>query len=252
MFRPTLLALALAGAPAAAFAQTPVAAPPLVGRWTYSVDVPGQTVRGFLSFRAIRTDSLVGEIAQIERPDRMMAVNNLALDTDGTARFWIAAPGEIGRVDYAVRVSGPDRIGGTITAMGYSFDLIGERAPSPDLPEEGVARVAPVEAAPEAIAPATISGAWQYTMDTPQGASSGRIELVQNADGTYGGRLLRSSGDATPFSSVTRDGNAVTLVYESPRYGVLTMALTFAGDAFSGRLLVGQSEIPVAGTRLAN
>lgn len=225
-------------------------ASPLVGRWSYSVEVPGQTVRGFLTFTAVRPDSLAGAIAQAERPDRTLPANNLVLDPDGTARFWLDAPGEVGRVDYAVRVSGPDRLGGTIAAMGYAFDLTGERAPSLDLPEEGVTSVAPVQASPDALAPATMAGNWQYTMDTPQGASSGRIELVQNADGTYGGRIVRGSGEITPFSSVTRDGNAVTLVYPSARYGTLTMALTFAGDAFSGRLLVGQTEIAVAGTRL--
>lgn len=207
---------------------------PLAGRWTYSVEVPGQTVRGFLTFNAVRPDSLTGEIAQEEQPDRKIPVNGLALAPDGTARFWIAAPGEIGRVDYIVRVSSPDRLSGSLTAMGYAFDLVG-------------ARVAETSASASPVA-----GAWSYALETPNGASSGRIELAADASGALSGRIVRASGEASELSSATLDGDVLTLVYPSARYGSMTMRLAVSGDALTGALLVGQTEMPVRATRIAN
>ncbi|MBE2185246.1 MAG: hypothetical protein IAE99_00555 [Rhodothermales bacterium] len=205
---------------------------PLAGRWTYSVEVPGQTVRGFLTFNAVRPDSLTGEVAQEEQPDRKMPVSGLALAPDGTARFWITAPGEIGRVDYIVRVSSPDRLSGSLTAMGYSFDLTG-------------ARVAETSASP-------VAGAWSYALETPNGASSGRIELAADASGTLSGRIVRSSGEVSELSSAALDGDVLTLVYPSARYGSMTMRLAVSDDALTGALLVGQTEMPVRATRIAN
>ena len=255
-FRPLLFALALASTPSVLLAQaapgaTAAVASPLVGHWTYSVEIPSQTIQGILVFEE-QGGVLGGSIAQTQAPDRLMPVRDLTLAPDGSARFWIEAPGEVGRVDFTVRVSAPDQLSGQLSAMGYGFDLAGRRAPSPSLPVEGVTTVAPTPVTADAMAPAVIAGHWQYAMETPQGAMNGTLELTEGADGTYAGRVVRGSGDATPLTSVTRDGNTATLAYANARYGTLTMRLSFVGDTFTGTLLVGETELPVTGTRLAH
>jgi len=246
-FRPLLFALALSAAPGVLVAQTaPVAtaaaASPFAGRWTYSTEVPGQTISGFFTF-AEAGGALTGTISRAEAPEQGGPLRDLAVN-NGVATFWIDAGGEVGRVDFSLRLPGPDRLGGTMTAMGMAFDLAGGRVPA-------APASAPTASAAPATAPAVIAGRWQYAMETPQGAMNGTIELTQNADGTYAGRVVRSGGEATALTYVTRDGNTATLAYANPRYGTLTMRLSFVGDTFTGTLLVGQTELPVTGTRLA-
>ena len=246
MYRSLLFACALAAAPIAlaqtsAPVVTSVAAAPaaasLVGRWTYRVEVPDRTIAGVLTFEP-SGNGLSGHIG-LGSSEQTMPLSDLALAADGSATFWIAAPGDVGRVDFAVRTDGA-RLSGQMSAMGYAFPLAGERA---DVP-----------AAPLVVAVSSVSfaGTWNYALETPNGASSGRIELVEDASGALSGRMVRATGEASAFTSVTRDGNTLTLVYPSERYGSMTMRLVRTGDALDGALLVGQSEMPVRATRAAH
>lgn len=251
MYRSLLLAAALTAAPAAHACALPAAAAraqaaiasvsaSLEGAWTYRVEVPGRAVEGVLVFEASGA-GLTGRIGQ-GTDGATIPVNDVVVAADGSATFWVTAPGDIGRVDFAVRADG-DQLSGQMTAAGYAFALTGTRTTAPAPAGIAIVPVAPA---------ASLAGAWAYTLDTPNGASSGRIELSEDASGALSGRLVRASGETSAFTSVTLDGDTLTLVYPSERYGSLAMRLVRTGDVLDGVLLAGQTEMPVRATRATN
>ena len=106
---------------------------------------------------------------------------------------------------------------------------------------------APAGADPDAVV--QFAGTWEYEISTPAGDQSGEF-TVTGSQGSYEGSITDNDGEETPFSSVSAEGNAVSMTFTVPDFGTVSFSGTIDGDAFSGSADVGSfGTFPITATR---
>lgn len=100
---------------------------------------------------------------------------------------------------------------------------------------------------PGAGAPANISGAWQMTIEAPDGAQSATAQFTQASDGSVTGTLNTSVGPVTiTGGSVT--GNRVRMTF-TMAMGDGTINATVEGNRMTGTIAFGEFAIDFTATR---
>ena len=105
-----------------------------------------------------------------------------------------------------------------------------------------------------AKAPHPLAGAWDWSVDTPQGVFTGVLTFTEVEDmlaGTIG-------ADQTPDESASLEEvmfdsemSKVTFTYDSGEFGIMNVTLTLDGDALNGIMNVTQfgAEVPMTCSR---
>lgn len=106
----------------------------------------------------------------------------------------------------------------------------------------------------EAAAPHPLTGAWDYSIDTPQGTFTGVIVFTEADDmlsGTIAGSQAPDQAIALEELMFDEATSAVSFSYDSGQYGVMDVNLTLADDALNGTMNVTQynAEVPMQATR---
>lgn len=103
----------------------------------------------------------------------------------------------------------------------------------------------------EAMDATGLTGTWDYSIRTPVGDRTGTFTLTDDG-GTLSGSVTGDDGASTPFSSVTRDGDSVSMTFSAPDFGTITFSGVVTGDAFRGDAAVGaMGSFPLTATRQA-
>jgi hypothetical protein len=93
-----------------------------------------------------------------------------------------------------------------------------------------LAACASAPAAPRAVDPV---GAFDFTTSMEGTEVTGTIEIQRADGGGYTGTLSTNVTEPIPLSSVTVDGQKLTVIADAPD-GPVTMVLTFVGNDFTG------------------
>ena len=107
-----------------------------------------------------------------------------------------------------------------------------------------------------AKAPHPLSGAWDWSVDTPQGVYTGVLMFAEAEDMLSG--TIASAEDpsqALPLEEVMFDSemSKVTFKFDNPEFGAMDVSLTLDGDALSGLLTVVAmgADVPMTASRKA-
>ncbi len=105
-----------------------------------------------------------------------------------------------------------------------------------------------------AKAPHPLAGAWDWSVDTPQGVFTGILTITEVDDmlaGTIGG--AESPDQTAPLEELMFDSemSKVTFTYDSGEFGIMNVTLTLDGDALNGIMNVTQfgAEVPMTCSR---
>ncbi len=105
-----------------------------------------------------------------------------------------------------------------------------------------------------AKAPHPLAGAWDWSVDTPQGVFTGILTITEVDDmlaGTIG--AAESPDQTAPLEALMFDSemSKVTFTYDSGEYGIMNVTLTLDGDALNGIMNVTQfgAEVPMTASR---
>ncbi len=105
-----------------------------------------------------------------------------------------------------------------------------------------------------AKAPHPLAGAWDWSVDTPQGVFTGILTITEVDDmlaGTIG--AAESPDQTAPLEELMFDSemSKVTFTYDSGEYGIMNVTLTLDGDALNGIMNVTQfgAEVPMTASR---
>ena len=175
---------------------------------------------------------------------RMLAAG---LSEDDALAALTTTPARLLGLDRQLGTVEPGKLANLVVTAGSYFD------------EEGAVRLVLVEgvvhevgeddlpegADPDAVVDAT--GTWRFTASTPGGEQRGTFTL----EGT--GSALRgtiTTDETRPLSSVTLDGNVLTVRFTQPGMGEIRITGVIEGDAFTGSALVaGTESVSVTATR---
>ena len=107
-----------------------------------------------------------------------------------------------------------------------------------------------------AKAPHPLAGAWDWSVDTPQGVFTGVLMFAEAEDMLSG--TIAGSEDLTqtvPLEEIMYDTemSKVTFKFNNPEFGPMNVALTLDGDALNGLLTVVQmgADVPMMCERKA-
>lgn len=100
-------------------------------------------------------------------------------------------------------------------------------------------------------APHPLAGAWDWSVDTPQGVFTG-VLLFTEAEDVLGGTIAASQApeQIAPLEELMFDSETskVTFKYDSGEYGIMDVTLTLDGDALNGIMNVTQFGAEIAMT----
>ena len=129
----------------------------------------------------------------------------------------------------------------------------------------GEASAAAAMAADTLLTPARLAGTWRYALDTPGGGSGGYYVFRASGD-SLTGEVRRAlpgepGGEAPPRAvrEIRFAGAGVTFVYDAGSYGALAVSLrrpsarsgaAASPDSLTGRLFVGDSDLPLTVVRV--
>jgi hypothetical protein len=88
----------------------------------------------------------------------------------------------------------------------------------------------------------SVAGTWNLTVDTPMGKQYGRLELVENPDGTWQGTSLsKDTGEEAPLSDISVQGNEASWhqAVTKPMKLKLKCTVTVDGDKLTGKAKAG-------------
>lgn len=103
----------------------------------------------------------------------------------------------------------------------------------------------PEGADPDAVVQAV--GTWDFEVATPGGDQEGTF-TIEETSGTLTGSITTDETD--PFTSVTLEGNALTMSFSSTEMGSITIVGIITDDEFSGTAEVGSlGSFPITATR---
>jgi hypothetical protein len=110
-------------------------------------------------------------------------------------------------------------------------------------------------AAHAAVLPAdSLVGAWSYSIETPDGAITGRLIVAKAEDGTLTARLTADAGGdgSLPVKGFAFDGHKITGTFSNPAYGDIGINVTVSGRTFLGEFiaLAYGAAVPAAGRKL--
>jgi hypothetical protein len=100
------------------------------------------------------------------------------------------------------------------------------------------------EVAPQPLNPV---GTWDFTADFEGQEIAGTLEIT-GSPGAFAGSVQTDIGPDAPLSSVTIEGQIVTLIAETPD-GPAVLELTVEGDTFGGTWALGAAGGTLRGTR---
>ncbi len=99
-----------------------------------------------------------------------------------------------------------------------------------------------------AKAPHPLAGAWDWSVDTPQGVFTGVLTFTEVEDmlaGTIG--AAQTPDEYAPLEELMFDSemSKVTFNYDSGEFGIMNVTLTLDGDALNGIMNVTQFGVDV-------
>ena len=101
---------------------------------------------------------------------------------------------------------------------------------------------------PDAVVQAV--GTWSYSVSTPAGDQDGTFTVAGSA-GSFTGSITGQDGETDPFTSVTVEGNVLTVTFQNDDVGTVTIAGTITDDEFSGTAEIASfGSFPFTATRL--
>ncbi len=101
-----------------------------------------------------------------------------------------------------------------------------------------------------AQAPHPLAGAWDWSVDSPQGIYTGVLTFAE-AEGMLSGTIAGSEDltQTLPLEEVMYDSemSKVTFSFNNPEFGMMNVSLTLDGDALDGLLNVVQmgADVPM-------
>ncbi|HYE58713.1 MAG TPA: hypothetical protein VD948_09415 [Rhodothermales bacterium] len=116
------------------------------------------------------------------------------------------------------------------------------------------APVTPATAEATGLPADSLVGSWSYSVETPDGAFTGRLIVEKAQDGTLTARLTGDAGggQSLPVQRFAFDGRSLTGTFSNPAYGEIGINVSVTGRAFSGEfiaLAMGAS-VPTSGRKL--
>ena len=105
-----------------------------------------------------------------------------------------------------------------------------------------------------AKAPHPLAGAWDWSVDTPQGVFTGVLTFTEVED-MLGGMIAgaQAPDETAPLEELLFDSemSKVTFTYDSGEFGIMNVTLTLDGDALNGIMNVTQfgAEVPMTASR---
>lgn len=98
-------------------------------------------------------------------------------------------------------------------------------------------------------------GAWDYSVDTPQGVYTGILTIMDSADGLMGKIAQSEQPDlAAPVDELMFDGDnsSTTFTFDSGEFGIMKVKLKLAGDAMDGVMTVTSYgvDVPMTAKRI--
>ena len=94
-----------------------------------------------------------------------------------------------------------------------------------------------------------VAGTWTYTVQTPQGDLTGRLEFTKQKKGKLSGKVITDEGDTFAMLKVEiREGDVVYFEIQ-PDYEVMKATMNIQGDKYEGVVSVSQGDMPVAGKK---
>ncbi len=103
-----------------------------------------------------------------------------------------------------------------------------------------------------ARAPHPLAGAWDYSIDTPQGVFTGTVTFTEVDEVLTGAIVSSEQPDASaPLDDLAFDGSTLKFKFDSGQYGILAVTATVEGDAFDGLMNVASFgvDVPISGMR---
>ena len=97
-------------------------------------------------------------------------------------------------------------------------------------------------------APHPLAGAWDWSVDTPQGVYTGVLTFAETDDMLSGTIASAENPEqAAPLTELMFDSemSKVTFKYDSGEFGIMNVTLTLAGDALDGLMNVTQYGVDV-------
>ena len=91
-------------------------------------------------------------------------------------------------------------------------------------------------------------GTFDYTAIGPDGSALPGSFTITGSPGAYTGRIERQGAGASDITSITVDGQTLTLV-SSIAEGPVTLTLQFTGNEFSGRWAIQGMDGAISGKR---
>lgn len=100
-----------------------------------------------------------------------------------------------------------------------------------------------------AQATVSVTGVWEYTIETPQGEQAGILN-VTDSSGVLVGVMAMDDGRTLPLTNVNLDGDTLSFEFDTVDHGSGTGEVTFGGEAFEGQLnMHAYGSFPINGTR---
>lgn len=101
----------------------------------------------------------------------------------------------------------------------------------------------------DAQASDSLTGAWDYAVDTGQGETGGTLTLTGSSD-ELSGTMTGDDGQTIPLSDITPAGDTLSFKFTTNGYGSGTGELVFSGDTFEGQMnLPSYGRFPLRGRR---
>ena len=98
--------------------------------------------------------------------------------------------------------------------------------------------------------PHPLEGAWDYSIDTPQGVFSGVLAFTEVEDVLSG--TITSEGQEFTLEDLMFEESTVSFTWDTGQYGVVSVSAAVDDDAFDGSLdapSVGATGLSIKGTR---
>jgi hypothetical protein len=94
-----------------------------------------------------------------------------------------------------------------------------------------------------------LSGSWMFTAFTPDGDQSAEASFRKSGDDWSGTMTYEGVGVAMPFTQVKLDGRSLSVTWNDPDNGPMTVTGRISGDEFEGSISMGGEEMFVTGVR---
>ena len=99
-------------------------------------------------------------------------------------------------------------------------------------------------------------GAWDYTLDTPQGVFNGILSIMETGDGLSGTIAQADQPDLkAPVEELMfdKENSRASFTFDSGEYGIMKVKLKLDGDALDGQMTVTSYgvDVPMTAKRMS-